>query len=58
MGFLGHQIGGEAITKSRQSKECAENMSYHKKQVRSFVGLKGYNRDGNLAFNSDLSAAV
>ena len=41
MEFLGHQVGGDIITPSRDDLEKIQNT---RKQVRSFLGLVGYYR--------------
>ena len=47
MEFLGHQVGGDVITPSRDNLEKVRNTPRPttKKQVRSFLGLVGYYRD-------------
>ena len=47
MEFLGHQVGGDVITPSRDNLEKVRNTARPttKKQVRSFLGLVGYYRD-------------
>ena len=47
MKFLGHQIGGDAITRSNNNLEKVQKTlrPTPKKQVRSFLGLVGYYRD-------------
>ena len=47
MEFLGHQVGGDVFTPSRDNLEKVRNTSRPttKKQVRSFLGLVGYYRD-------------
>ena len=52
MDFLGHQIGCDVITSSLDNKEKVRKTTQPttKKQVRSFLGLVGYNRDHILAF--------
>ena len=50
MEFLGHQVGGDVITPSRDNLEKVRNTPCPttKKQVRSFLGLVGYYRDRPL----------
>ena len=52
MEFLGHQVGGDVITPSRDNLEKVRNTPRPttKKQVRSFLGLVGYYRDHTPAF--------
>ena len=52
MEFLGHQVGGDVITPSRDNLEKVRNTPRPttKKQVRSFLGLIGYYRDHIPAF--------
>ena len=52
MEFLGHQVGGDVITPSRDNLEKVRNTPRPttKKQVRSFLGLVGYYRDHIPAF--------
>ena len=52
MEILGHQIGGDVITLSRDNLEKVWKTSSPttKKQVRSFLGLVGYYRDHMPAF--------
>ena len=57
MEFLGHQVGGDVITPSRDNLEKVQNTPRltTKKQVRSFLGLVGYYRDHIPAF-AEISA--
>ena len=59
MEFLGHQVGGDIITPSRDNLEKVRNTSCPttKKQVRSFLGLVGYYRDHIPAF-AEISAPL
>ena len=59
MEFLGHQVGGDVITPSRDNPEKVRNTPRPttKKQVRSFLGLIGYYRDHIPAF-SEISAPL
>ena len=52
MEFLGHQIGGDVITRSGDNLKKVRKTSRltTKKPVRSFLGLIGYYRDHNPAF--------
>ena len=52
MEFLGHEVGGDVITPSRDNLEKVRNTlcPTTKKQVRSFLGLVGYYRDHIPAF--------
>ena len=52
MEFLGHQVGGDIITPSRDTPRPTT-----KKQVRSFLGLVGYYRDHIPAF-AEISAPL
>ena len=55
--YLGHQVGGDVITPSRDNLEKVRNTPRPttKKQVRSFLGLVGYYRDHIPAF-AEISA--
>ena len=59
MEFLGHQVGGDVITPSRDNLEKVRNTPRPttKKQVRSFLGLVGYYRDHIPAF-AEISAPL
>ena len=59
MEFLGHQVGGDVITPSRDNLEKVRNTPRPttKKQVRSFLGLVGYYRDHIPAF-AEISALL
>ena len=59
MEFLGHQVGGDIITPSRDNLEKVRNTPRPttKKQVRSFLGLVGYYRDHIPAF-AEISAPL
>ena len=59
MEFLGHQVGGDVITPSRDNLEKVRNTPRPttKKQVRSFLGLIGYYRDHIPAF-AEISAPL
>ena len=59
MEFLGHQVGGDVITQSRDNLEKVRNTPRPttKKQVRSFLGLVGYYRDHIPAF-AEISAPL
>ena len=59
MQFLGHQVGGDIITPSRDNLEKVRNTPRPttKKQVRSFLGLVGYYRDHIPAF-AEISAPL
>ena len=59
MEFLGHQVGGDVITPSRDNLEKIRNTPRPttKKQVRSFLGLVGYYRDHITAF-AEISAPL
>ena len=59
MEFLGHQVGGDVITPSRDNLEKVQNTPRPttKKQVRSFLGLVGYYRDHIPAF-AEISAPL
>ena len=59
MEFLGHQVGGDLITPSRDNLEKVRNTPRPttKKQVRSFLGLVGYYRDHIPAF-AEISAPL
>ena len=59
MEFLGHQVGGDVITPSRDNLEKVRNTPCPttKKQVRSFLGLIGYYRDHIPAF-TEISAPL
>ena len=59
MEFLGHQVGGDVITPSRDNLEKVRNTPRPttKKQVRSFLGLVGYYRDHIPAF-TEISAPL
>ena len=59
MEFLGHQVGGDVITPSRENLEKVRNTPppTTKKQVRSFLGLVGYYRDHIPAF-AEISAPL
>ena len=52
MEFLGHQVGGDVITPSRDNLDKVRNTlrPTTKKQVRSFLGQVGYYRDQIPAF--------
>ena len=52
MEFLGHEVGGDVITPSRDNLKKVRNTPRPttKKQVRSFLGLVGYYRDHIPAF--------
>ena len=54
MEFLGHQVGGDVITPSRDNLEKVRNTPSPttKKQVRSFLGLVGYYRYHIPAFST------
>ena len=57
MEFLGHQVGGDVITPSRDNLEKVRNTPRPttKKQVRSFLGLVGYYRDHYTSLGRDFS---
>ena len=59
MEFLGHQVGGDVITPSRDNLEKVRNTPRPttKKQVKSFLGLVGYYRDHIPAF-AEISAPL
>ena len=59
MEFLGHQVGGDVITPSRDNLENFRNTQCPttKKQVRSFLGLVGYYRDHITVF-TEISAPL
>ena len=59
MEFLGHQVGGDVITPSRDNLEKVRNTPHPttKKQVTSFLGLVGYYRDDIPAF-AEISAPL
>ena len=59
MEFLGHQVGGDVITPSRDNLEKVRNTPRPttKKQVRSFLGLVGYYRYHIPAF-AEISAPL
>ena len=59
MEFLGHQVGDDVITPSRDNLEKVRNTPRPatKKQVRSFLGLVGYYRDHIPAF-AEISAPL
>ena len=59
MDFLGHQVGGDVITPSRDNLEKVRNtpLPTTKKQVRTFLGLVGNYRDHIPAF-ADVSAPL
>ena len=59
MEFLGHQVGGDVITPSRDNLEKVRNTPSPttEKQVRSFLGLVGYYRDPIPAF-AEVSAPL
>ena len=56
MKFLGHQVGGDVITWSRDKVRKTPRPT-NKKQVRSFLGLIGYFRDHIPAY-AEVSAPV
>ena len=50
MEFLGHQVGGDVITPSRDNLEKFHNTQRLTSKKRDFLGLLGYYRDHMPAF--------